>query len=179
MSHAHRCHFLTRCILTHVIRWGVAAEHHGLYQFQFNGATNVVGGYFQTETPYYQPSPDATNGPYTSNTSWSDPDFSTCLSGNCDALGLSVTGGSSSINAYGVGLYSFFNDYSTTCSDIGGTADCQSEIFRVTGDVSGLNVYGYNTVGTTNMITINGTSDALYSDNNSTYADSIALFSYN
>jgi glucan 1,3-beta-glucosidase len=79
---------------------------------------------------------------------------------------------------YGVGLYSFFNDYSTTCSDEGESEDCQSEIFRITDDVSGLNIYGYNTVGTTNMITINGSSDALYSDNVSVYPDSIVLFSY-
>lgn len=79
---------------------------------------------------------------------------------------------------YGVGLYSFFNDYSTSCSDAGNGENCQSETFRVDGSVSGLNVYGYQTVGTTNMITINGTSAALYSDNLSVYPDSIALFSY-
>ncbi|EEA23742.1 hypothetical protein TMatcc_006817 [Talaromyces marneffei ATCC 18224] len=159
--------------------WGTGAEHHGLYQFQFNGASNVVGGYFQTETPYYQPKPDATSGPYQSitTTPWSDPDFSTCLKGNCDALGLHITD-STAITMYGVGLYSFFNDYSTTCSNNGNGENCQSEIFRVDGTVSGLNVYGYQTVGTTNMITINGTSAALYSDNLSVYPDSIALFSY-
>ncbi|KAH8701624.1 putative glucan 1,3-beta-glucosidase precursor [Talaromyces proteolyticus] len=161
---------------SNVIMWGTGAEHHGLYQFQFHGASNVVGGYFQTESPYYQPSPDATAGPYKSNTTWNDPDFSTCLSGNCDALGLRVTD-SSSLSLYGTGLYSFFNNYDTSCSNSGGSENCQSEIFRVDGSVSNLNVYGYNTVGVTNMITVNGTGAAKYSDNLSVYPDSIALFS--
>ncbi|QKX63308.1 uncharacterized protein TRUGW13939_10477 [Talaromyces rugulosus] len=161
---------------TNIAMWGTGSEHHGLYQFQFDGATNVVGGYFQTESPYYQPSPDATSGPYTSDTKWNDPDFSTCLKGNCDALGLRIVD-SSSLSLYGVGLYSFFNDYDTSCSDLGGSADCQSEVFRVDSGVSDLKVYGYNTVGVTNMITVNGTSAAVYSDNLSVFPASIALFS--
>ncbi|OKL58255.1 Glucan 1,3-beta-glucosidase [Talaromyces atroroseus] len=163
---------------SNIIMYGTSVEHHSLYQYEFSGATNVLAGYIQTETPYYQPSPDATSGPYAYNATWNDPDYSTCLSGNCDALGLYVTGGDS-IYIYGAGLYSFFNDYSTSCSDYGNSENCQSEIFRVDGTVSALRVYGLNTVGTTNLIEVDGTSEADYSDNISTYADSIALFSYN
>lgn len=100
------------------------------------------------------------------------------MSGNCDALGLYVTD-SDAVYIYGAGLYSFFNDYSTTCSDAGNGEDCQSEIFRVNGTITGLRVYALNTVGVTNMIEVDGTSEALYSDNIGPYSDGIVLFSYN
>lgn len=31
--------------------WGTAVEHHHLYQYNFAGASDVVGGFIQTETP--------------------------------------------------------------------------------------------------------------------------------
>jgi glucan 1,3-beta-glucosidase len=137
-----------------------------------------VAGFIQTESPYYQPVPDATSGPYVHNATWDDPDFSTCLPGNCDALGLYVTD-SGSVYIYGAGLYSFFNDYSTTCSNAGDSENCQSEIFRVAYSVTGLRVYALNSVGVTNMIEVDGTSEAVYSDNIGPFSDGIALFTYN
>ncbi|KAH8703204.1 putative exo-beta-1,3-glucanase [Talaromyces proteolyticus] len=163
---------------SNIILYGTAVEHHSLYQYQFSGASNVVAGFIQTETPYYQPSPDAKSGPYAYNSSINDPNYSTCLSGNCDAVGLRVSN-SNSIHIYGAGLYSFFNKYSTTCSNSGGSENCQSEIFRVDGSTTGLRVYTLNTVGVTNMITVNSSSEALYSDNISVYPDGLALFTYN
>jgi glucan 1,3-beta-glucosidase len=44
------------------------------------------------------------------------------------------------------------------------------------GSLSNVNIYCLSTVGTTNMITINGASDALYSANVNVYPDTIALF---
>jgi glucan 1,3-beta-glucosidase len=126
---------------------------------------------------YYQPNPNAQNGPYPRNSALNDPDFSTCLPGNCDALGLRVSN-SNAVTIYGAGLYSFFNHYSTTCSNGGGPENCQSEIFRVDGTTSALRVYTLSTIGTTNMITINGQSRALYSDNVNVFPDTIALFTY-
>jgi glucan 1,3-beta-glucosidase len=76
---------------------------------------------------------------------------------------------------YGAGLYSFFNSYSTSCSDYPG-GKCQSEIFSIEGSTSGLVVYALSTVGTTNMIVKDGVSLAVYSDNLATYADTIAYF---
>lgn len=153
-------------------------EHHSLYQYSFSGASNVMAGFIQTETPYYQPSPDAKSGPYAYNATLNDPNYSSCLPGNCDALGLYVTN-SNSIYIYGAGLYSFFNDYSTTCSNAGNGEACQSEIFRVDGSTTGLRVYTLNTVGVTNMIEVDGTSEAVYSDNISVYTDGLTLFTYN
>ncbi|KAJ5998399.1 Pectin lyase fold/virulence factor [Penicillium sp. IBT 35674x] len=159
--------------------YGTAVEHHSLYQYQFSGASSVVAGFIQTETPlpprYYQPNPDAADSPYPTNSTLNDPDYSTCLSGNCDALGLRVLD-SDNILIYGAGLYSFFNNYSTDCSTFPTPENCQSEIFSVEGSTSGLTVYTLSTVGTTNMVVKDGTSLAVVSDNLDTYAATIAYF---
>ena len=72
-------------------------------------------------------------------------------------------------------MYSFFNYYSTTCSNSGGPENCQSEIFSVENS-SGLTVYTLSTIGTTNMIVNNGQSVASYSNNLATFAQTIAYF---
>jgi glucan 1,3-beta-glucosidase len=75
---------------------------------------------------------------------------------------------------YGVGLYSFFSNNNVTCSNQGNGEACQSRIFSV--EDSSVSVYNLNTVGTTNMITLNGADVAVYSDNLDGFVDSIALF---
>lgn len=77
---------------------------------------------------------------------------------------------------YGAGLYSFFNNYSTSCSAFPVPEDCQSMIFSIEGTTSGLVVYGLNTVGTTYMIVNSGTALAKVSDNLDTFAATIAYF---
>lgn len=124
---------------------------------------------------YYQPNPDAAHSPYPTNSALNDPDYSTCLPGNCDALGLRIVD-STDIIVYGAGLYSFFNNYSTACSTFPTPENCQSEIFSVEGSTSNLVVYTLSTVGTTNMITKDGTSLAVVSDNLATFAATIAYF---
>ena len=117
------------------------------------------------------------SGPYPTNATLNDPTYSNCLAGNCDALGLRILN-SHDIIIYGAGLYSFFNSYSTTCSNYGNPEDCQSQIFSVEGSsTANLRVYSLSTVGTTNMIVRDGTSLAKYSDNINVYPDTIAFFS--
>ncbi|KAJ5349298.1 Pectin lyase fold/virulence factor [Penicillium brevicompactum] len=157
--------------------YGTGSEHHSLYQYQFSGAGSIVAGFVQTETPYYQPNPNAANGPYPTNSTLRDPDYSTCLGGNCNSLGLRVLD-SKSVIVYGAGLYSFFNNYSTTCSTFPLPENCQSMIFSVEGSTSGLVVYGLNTVGTTYMIVKDGVALAKVSDNLATYAATIAYFTF-
>ncbi|KAK5787947.1 hypothetical protein VI817_010443 [Penicillium citrinum] len=155
--------------------YGTGVEHHSLYQYQFSGASSVVAGFIQTETPYYQPNPNAANGPYPTNSALKDPDYSSCLPGNCNSLGLRILD-STGIIVYGAGLYSFFNNYSTDCSTFPVPENCQSEIFSVEGSTSNLVVYTLSTVGTTNMIVKDGKSLAVVSDNLATYAATIAYF---
>ncbi|QGA21686.1 hypothetical protein EYB26_009397 [Talaromyces marneffei] len=163
---------------SNILMYGTSVEHHSLYQYSFYGASNVMAGFIQTETPYYQPIPDARSGPYVSNAAFHDPDYGSCLEGNCNALGLYVIN-SNSIYFYGAGLYSFFNHYSTDCSNPGHREKCQSEIFRVDGSTTAaLRVYTLNTVGVTNMVTLDGTSVALFSDNIGVFNDGFTLFKY-
>lgn len=95
-----------------------AVEHHALYNYQFVNTKNVFGAQFQTETPYYMPTPNALNSGYTYNATWNDPDYATtCGAGaaaNCAmAWGLRVVG-STDLFVYGSDHYSFFTSYSTS-----------------------------------------------------------------
>ena len=135
---------------------GTAVEHHERYQYQLAGTQNIFMGQIQTETPYYQPNP-AANNPFPQNATLNDPNFSTyCPAGaaaNCPlAWGLRVVA-SSNILLYGAGFYSFFNNYSTSCSAAGATTPCQSAIFVYdSAATTNLYVYNLNTVGTTGMV---------------------------
>ncbi|OJJ40251.1 hypothetical protein ASPWEDRAFT_166332 [Aspergillus wentii DTO 134E9] len=155
--------------------YATAVEHHSLYQYQFLNSESVVTSFIQTESPYYQPNPDAAHGPYPRNSTIQDPDYTTCLPGNCDSLNLRILDSRNTI-IYGAGLYSFFNNYSTTCSEATSTDKCQSEIFSIEGTTSDLVVYVLSTVGTTNMIVKDGKSLATYGDNLATFADTISYF---
>lgn len=157
---------------------GTGVEHHTLYQYQFSSTKNIFGAQLQTETPYMQPSPNAET-PFPVVTSLNDPNFATScsgVSGNCAmAWGLRVLS-SSDINIYGAGFYSFFNDYSTTCSDQDGPENCQDYILSLEGSYSDINIYNLNTVGSESMVTESGKSLASYSDNVNVFPDTIALF---
>ena len=159
-------------------RVGTAVEHHTLYQYQLANTQDLYMGFIQTETPYYQPNPPAP-APFSVMSCLNDPNFSTSCSGqsgNCaNAWGLRIL---SSVNVlvYGAGLYSFFNNYNTTCSNSPAPENCQDSILSLEGTCDNVNVYCLSTVGTTNMITQNGAGVATYSANNDGYPDTIALF---
>ncbi|KNG48740.1 glycoside hydrolase family 55 protein [Stemphylium lycopersici] len=85
---------------------------------------------------------------------------------------------SNNILGYGVGLYSFFDNYSTDCSQVGAGAVCQSRIISIEGDRNtyDISLYNLNTVGSTEMITRDGVDLASNVDNNSTFVDTINIF---
>ena len=56
------------------------------------------------------------------------------------------------------------------------TKQLTTNIFSLEGSYSNVNIFCLSTVGTTNMITINGATDASYSANVNVYPDTIALF---
>ncbi|KAJ9151295.1 Glucan 1,3-beta-glucosidase [Pleurostoma richardsiae] len=156
---------------------GTAVEHHVLYQYTLTGTTNIFASQLQTETPYYQPNPNALS-PFTPNTANSDPDFSTCtdVSGNCAmAWGLRILD-SSAIFIYGAGHYSFFDNYSTTCSTFSAGENCQARIVRLQGSVSNINIYNLNTIGSQSMIDQDNTQVAYYADNVNVYPSNVALY---
>lgn len=174
--------------------WGTAVEHHTLYQYQFVSASTVFMGQIQTETAYYQPNPPALL-PFAPNSQYSDPDFSTIcfattgfnftntttFTNNCDGYGLRILN-SKDILAYGVGLYSFFDNYNTSCSapptydPVNGPYGCQTTIFSLEGANTNIGVYNLMTVGAQSMIDINGVSVASYRDNLNVFPDGIAIF---
>lgn len=85
---------------------------------------------------------------------------------------------SNNILGYGVGLYSFFDNYSTNCSQVDADEKCQLRLLSIEGgelsyDIGLINV---NTVGTTQMITRDGMGLANAVDNNSTFVDTINVF---
>lgn len=159
---------------------GTAVEHHSLYQYQFANTRNIFAGQIQTETAYYQPNPDATI-PFPPVALLNDPDFATSCAGrtgNCaDGWGLRVLD-SEGIRVYGAGLYSFFDNYSTTCSNAGNGETCQTSIYSLDSK-SDVDVYNLNTIGSTSMITRDGKSLASYADNINAFPDTIALFRSN
>ena len=161
---------------------GTAVEHHTLYQYQLSGTTNIFMGQIQTETPYYQPNPKAPAPFTTVNTTLNDPNFASYCPANSAAncymaWGLRIVG-STNIFVYGAGLYSFFNNYSTSCSAAGAGSNCQPSIFTYdSAKTKGLEAQCLNTVGTYNMVLRDtSTSVAKYSDNVDVYPSTIVLF---
>ncbi|KAH8601293.1 glycoside hydrolase family 55 protein [Bisporella sp. PMI_857] len=149
---------------------GTSVEHHVLYEYQLSKTQNIFLGQIQTETAYYQPNPDATI-PFAPVTTYHDPVFAKGQSG----WGLRIVD-SKEIYVYGAGLYSFFSNYSTDCSTAAGnTQTCQSAIFSVESSQS-VRVYNLNTIGTTNMLSIDGVVSAPYASNNNGFVNTIALF---
>lgn len=101
--------------------YGHAVEHNVLYNYQLLNTKNVFMGVIQTETPYFQSNPRARE-PFTPSAEWHDPDLEASCglsimesteSGLCEkSWGLRILN-SSDVFAFGAGLYSFFENYST------------------------------------------------------------------
>jgi glucan 1,3-beta-glucosidase len=160
--------------------YGTGVEHHALFQYHFSNAKNIATSYLQTETPYYMPNPSALDQPFLADSSLNDPVYSDICgptSGNCGAMGLRINN-CENVRIYGAGLYSFFDNYNTTCSDEGQGEDCQAQIFQITSDSTSVSVYGLNTVGSQSMVDVDMTSVAGYSDNINVFPDTIALLTY-
>lgn len=154
--------------------WGTSSEHNVLYNYQLTKASNVYMSLIQTETAYFQGNPDATV-PFTVNSDFYDPDFSTSCTG--DSTKCARTWGvravdSSDIFIYGAGLYSFFNNYDQVCV---GENNCQDNMVSI--ESSTLHLYGLATKASVNMVTVDGASAALDSDNRNNFCAAIGLFS--
>ncbi|KAI8631351.1 glycoside hydrolase family 55 protein [Xylariaceae sp. FL1651] len=156
---------------------GTAVEHNHLYNYQFANTKNVFASMFQTETPYYMPLPAAT-AVFPISAARNDPDFSaSCsgVSGNCaESWGLRIIK-SSAMYIYGAGHYSFFNNYSTTCSTVAAGENCQSRIVSLE-SVSNINIYALNTIGSLSMLNRDGTSIASWSDNVNVFPSNIMIY---
>ncbi|EJT80809.1 hypothetical protein GGTG_00803 [Gaeumannomyces tritici R3-111a-1] len=159
---------------------GTASEHFVLYNYQFANTRSIFGTQFQTETPYFQPTPTA-NVPFPAVASFNDPDFSVSCrngAGKCSAWGVRVLD-SQDLLVYGSGQYSFFNNYSTACSDVGAGATCQESIVDLRGSLNNVRFYNLNTIGSRSMVDRNGASLASWADNVNVFPQTIAMFRTN
>ena len=103
----------------------------------------------QTETPYYQASPNALT-PFRTSAAYGDPDFSSCTTDSCrKAWGL-VISNSTDVLVYGAGLYSFFDEYGQDCL---ATESCQENVALIV-DSPRVGLYGFSTKAATNMISL-------------------------
>ncbi|PBK58892.1 exo-beta-1,3-glucanase [Armillaria solidipes] len=132
------------------------AEHHVLYQYNLVNAQNHYMGLIQTETPYFQPSPQAPT-PFSVNSNYHDPTFGGEIT---MALGLRVAT-SSNILVFGAGIYSFFSSYSQTCLN---SNSCQMHIVNIDSK-SSVTIYSLATVATTYQLSVNNAGVISENDN--------------
>ncbi|KAJ3863893.1 glycoside hydrolase family 55 protein [Lentinula novae-zelandiae] len=144
-----------------------AAEHHSLYQLQLVNAQNHYLGLFQTEIPYYQPSPESPS-PFTSSTTYNDP--TTFDSGFAWAVNVVS---STDIIFFGAGLYSFYNDYTQDCLD---TMSCQPQLVNID-STSSVTIYSLSTIGATYQLSVENTGIVNQSDNIDGYQSTVTVWS--
>jgi glucan 1,3-beta-glucosidase len=105
---------------------------------------------------------------------WNDPTFSECFTSNCPKTwGLRVFN-STDIFAYGAGLYSFFNNYDSGCL---ATTNCQQKMISVE-ESQGIYLYAVNTVGSQNLVSVDGVDLVPAQSNGNGFADTVAIFEY-
>lgn len=88
-----------------------------MYQYQLQNASNIFLGHMQTETPYYQPNPNAL-APYATGGSGfpSDPSFDNCADDLCKGAWALRILDSTDIFICAAGFYSFFQDNQLGCT---------------------------------------------------------------
>ncbi|EKM55463.1 glycoside hydrolase family 55 protein [Phanerochaete carnosa HHB-10118-sp] len=123
---------------------GTSVEHHTLYQYNLQNASDHYMGLIQTETPYYQPTP-ALPTPFSVNASLGDPDFP-----NQQSSWALVVQNSKNILVFGAGLYSFFQNFGQACLN---SSSCQEQILNVD-STSTIWVYSLSTVGVTHQLSV-------------------------
>ncbi|PHH67946.1 hypothetical protein CDD82_977 [Ophiocordyceps australis] len=131
--------------------YGSSSEHAQLYQYQLVGAENVFLGHMQTESPYYQPKPNAL-GPYKPGGFVSDPTFADCVHDGCRGAWALRVVNSSNVFVYSAGFYSFFQD-----NELGCTKDETCQLAMVeTSYASGLWIFNLFTKGNEQIMTPRG-----------------------
>ncbi|KAK1703500.1 LOW QUALITY PROTEIN: pectate lyase superfamily protein-domain-containing protein [Colletotrichum lupini] len=137
--------------------YGTASEHAIMYQYNFHNAASVFAAMIQTESPYYQPTPNPP-APFTSSVGLfpGDPDYS-CAVGDefsgCDESWAVVMRGCEDIVIAGAGLYSWFSAYAQDC--IGGQL-CQKALVLLKGNHASVRWEHLVTIGAKYMVIMDG-----------------------
>lgn len=122
-----------------------------------------------------QDNPDA-RVPFPVNPIYSDPDFKYCYNGftTCyKTWGLRVYN-STYVYSYGAGLYSFFDNYDSTCLI---THNCQVNTLAIE-QSEAVYIYSLATVGVDNMAQVDGSNLVSHTPNPSIFTDGIIIFEY-
>ncbi|KAJ6557609.1 pectate lyase superfamily protein-domain-containing protein [Mycena capillaripes] len=133
-----------------------------IYQYAFHNAQNVYAGLIQTETPYFQPTPNPP-APFSTNPTYGDP-----AGDGTDSWGLVITS-SSNVFVYGAGLYSFFQ----ACVP---NRNCQDSMVLVDQQSAGIYIYQLTTAGSTNMLSYPNASIAKQADNINGFASTLTFW---
>ncbi|KAL2827770.1 pectate lyase superfamily protein-domain-containing protein [Aspergillus cavernicola] len=133
--------------------YGSSSEHMQMYHYQLQNASNIFLGHMQTETPYYQPNPNALE-PYTAGGSGfpSDPTFDNCADDLCTGAWALRVLDSTEIFIYAAGFYSFFQDNQLGCT---AEENCQLALIE-TNFASSLWIYNIFTKGNIEIVTPRG-----------------------
>lgn len=158
--------------------YGTAAEHSVLYQYHFVGAKNIFVAQAQTETGYFQTNPPAPY-PFSSLDEWFDPVFDQCSTNDTTcAKGWAIDIiNATNIYIYNAGLYSFFQNWNTSCIGTSNNRYCQQSNFKIQGSTDRVYIWNLETVGIENMIEVNGEYRVKSKDNISVFSDGIVAYS--
>ncbi|KAB8225907.1 pectin lyase-like protein [Aspergillus novoparasiticus] len=148
--------------------YGTASEHSVLYQYQLSGAKDVMMGMIQTESPYFQPVPQAP-APFTPGLFPNDPRFEDCDEGSCGFSWALRIVDSNSIYSLGAGLYSWFSDYNQDCLE---TENCQERSVQIEQSTD-IWLYNLITKATVEMVSPTGETPTYAKDNVNGYISSI------
>lgn len=112
--------------------------------------------------------------PFPPLTDWSDPTFSNCYSASCYKTFGTRFYNSTYVFVYGMGLYSFFNNYDSGCLV---TANCQQNIISLE-ESEAIYLYAVNTEGSSTMVEVDMTELVPQNLNANGFCDTMAIFEY-
>ena len=138
---------------------------------QISNANNIFAGALQTETAYFEANPSALQ-PYSLQSAYTDPTFSSCTTPNCYKTWALRIVNSTNVFTYGSGYYSFFDNYDQTCLD---TESCQRNIIDVVGSRD-VYLWAVSTKASSFMVTYNGYGVVGEANNVAGFCETIVLF---
>ncbi|KAK1979523.1 pectate lyase superfamily protein-domain-containing protein [Colletotrichum cereale] len=137
--------------------YGTSSEHAVMYQYNFHNAASVFAAMIQTESPYYQPTPNPP-APFANTVGIfpGDPEYS-CAAGDefsgCDESWAVVMRGCEDIVVAGAGLYSWFSSYAQDCID---GQLCQKALVLLKGNHASVRWEHLVTIGAKYMVFMDG-----------------------
>ncbi|KAF6807463.1 glucan-beta-glucosidase, partial [Colletotrichum musicola] len=133
--------------------YGSSSEHTQMYQYELYGASNIFMGHMQTETPYYQPNPNALT-PYKVGSGGfpGDPTFDDCFDDLCRSAWALRVINSTDVVIYSAGFYSFFKNNQLGCT---ANENCQLTMIE-TSYAEALWIYNIFTKGNIEIVSPKG-----------------------